>query len=504
MTLSTAHADLPPGETSLLSDLARALGFHRWLIALVAIGTLATTYGAFQFVSDQYESSARLLVKLGRENVELPVTVEKGGLLSTGVRREEINTEIQLISSRPLLETVVDRLGLDAFKLEAPPPVSWLQRVKHQVRQVVKWARAQVKEALIALNLRPRLTEREEVLLLLTNTLRVEREKDSDVITVAIRLPSPDLAMKVVDSIVMTYLDRRVDVRRERGMSSFFDEQLEALRTKLQGLDETKQRLRNTRNISAISEERSLLMTRLQTFYAQTANDQRELQLLMPDRKATTVGSVPTRLASASSDPVSPLVPPGPVEALSSYPNLEQLRAKLTELRLRRVEQLQRFTDGSEPVQRIDREIGRIETTLRQAITAQLGDRRNQAQSIEQRLSQLNSGEVALEVIERDRAVLAQNYQSYAKRREDARVSEALDLRRVSNIAVMSAAERPIEPVGPKKLLTVALALPFGLLAGLFLALFLEYLNQTIRDERDLPGTDHELYLGSLILKRRP
>lgn len=461
---------------NLVGELGRALSYHWMLILFVALGTVLCTYVSLQFVSDQYVSTGRLLVKLGRENVELPVTVEKGGLLSTGVRKEEINSEIQLISSRPLIEATVDALGLDAFKLTPPPPRTWFQWLKAQLRNAMRAIKEQIKEAMIVLNLRPRLSEREEALLLVQNTLDVEREKDSDVIAVSVRLPSAELAMQVVDTLVNLYLDRRVEVRRDPGMSDFFDEQLVALREQLNALDDSKLRLRDARNISAVDEERALLLARLQTLYTEIANDKRELKMLVPGRRAT--GNV--------------------AGSLSSFPNLEQLRNKITELRIRRTDLLQKFTEGSEQIDRIEREIAPIESTLRQAIAAQKNERSALARSIEQRLQSLNSGEVELEVIERDRAVSNQNYQTYARRREEARVSEALDVLRVSNIAVLSRADKPIQSVAPRKVLIVGLSFPFGVLSGLAIALLLEYLNQTIRDERDLDVAERPLFLGLL------
>ena len=512
---SNLDSDLSaPTATHLLGDLGRALAYHLWLILFVAVGTVVCTYVAFQFVGDEYVSTARLLVKLGRENVELPVTVEKGGLLSTGVRKEEINSEIQLIGSRPMIEATVDSLGLAAFKAEPLPPRTWFQRVKAQLRGVVAEVRAQVREAMILLNLRPRLSERDEAVLLVQKALLVERDRESDVIAVSARLGSGELAMRVVDTVVNLYLDRRVEVRRDRGMSDFFDQQLGDLRGQLGTLDAAKQNLRDSRNISAVSEERALLLGRLQATYAELSNDERELRLLSPSLARTAAGAPYARAATkgvatasglagaTSAQNVTPAPAPVALPALSSYPNLEQLRTKVTELRLRRTEQLQKFTDGAEPVMRVEREIDQIETTLRQAITAQRADRKAVATAIEQRLQSLNSGELALEVIERDRQVLSQNYQAYAKRREEARVSEALDLRRVSNIAVLATADKPIEPVAPRRVLIVGLAFPFGLLAGLAIALLLEYLNQTIRDERDLPSRDRGLFMGWLRSER--
>lgn len=461
--------------SAFVADLMRALDYHRWLIVATTLGAVLTTYGAMQFVGEEYESTARLLVKLGRENVEVPVSVEKGGLISNGVRKEDINSEIQMLSARSQLEAAVDALGPAAFKLLPPAPQTLFQKFKYELRRVVRWTKAQFKELSILLNLRPRLSEREEAVTLVQKALRVEREKDSDVISIAARLPSADLAMQVVDTVVRLYLERRVEVRRERGMSSFFDEQLQTLRDQLKLLDASRLQLRDGLQISTIGEERSLLLGRLQLLRKEAQSDEGELKLLRLPAGST---------ASAA--------------GLSSQPNHEQLRAKVTELRIRRTELLQRFRDDAEAVQRVDREIAQIETTLRQSIEAQLTERRTVAAGIETRLRALNHAESELDRIERDRAVVLQTFQTYAKRSEEARVSEALDLRRVSNIAVLNAAERPIEAVAPRKLLMVGLALPLGLLVGLALALFLEYLNQTIRDERDLGGADRALFLGRL------
>lgn len=479
--------------TQLLDELRRALGYHFWLILLVAVGSVLATYTGLQFISEQYVSTGKLLVKLGRENLELPVTVDKGGLMSTGVRREEINSEIQLISSRQLIEATVDTIGLDAFSPQPPEPTTWFGRVKRMVRDAVKEVRATLSEWAIVLNLRPRLTEREKVLLLVQGALTVDREKDSDVIAVTVRLPSAVLASKVVDTLIQLYLDSRLAIRRDHGMSEFFDEQLDSLRSKLKLLDSGKLRLRERSKISTVDEERNLLVGRLQTLHAEIAVDQRELSLL-GSGSGVAAGSSrqPRPLAALGDAAVDPSL------RLSSYPNLEQLRSKITELRLRKTDLLQKFLPDAEAVQRIDREIVRIDSTMRHAFASLLGERKTLAASIERRLSALNKGEMELEVLDRDRVLINQNYQSYAKRREEARVSEALDLRRVSNIAVLNPATNPIEPVSPRKMLVMALSFPFGLMAGLAIALFLEYMNQTFRDERDLVGAERELFLGLL------
>src|SRR5438874_960921 len=98
-------------STVTWQDLYALLCRHRWIIALVFAGTVLGTYAALQLMTERYESTASLLVKLGRENAEIPSTVLKTGLVTAGVQPEEINSEIQLLTSEPLAAAVVDKMG---------------------------------------------------------------------------------------------------------------------------------------------------------------------------------------------------------------------------------------------------------------------------------------------------------------------------------------------------------------------------------------------------------
>src|SRR5262249_35659106 len=92
----------------------------RKMIVMTVATALLSTYIALQFLSDQYAVEASLLVKLGPENVEVPVTAQSGAVTTFGVRKEEINSEVQMLRSRSLIEQVVGRLGVDSFTRETP------------------------------------------------------------------------------------------------------------------------------------------------------------------------------------------------------------------------------------------------------------------------------------------------------------------------------------------------------------------------------------------------
>jgi capsular polysaccharide biosynthesis protein len=73
-----------------------------------------------------------------------------------------------------------------------------------------------------------------------------------------------------------------------------------------------------------------------------------------------------------------------------------------------------------------------------------------------------------------------------------------MDRMRLANVAVLSSPTVNEKPVGPKRLLTVALALAVGLAAGICCGLVLEWQSDVIYDgedlNRDVPGS----FLGAL------
>ena len=81
-----------------------------------------------------YRSEGKLLVRLGRENATLDATVTMGpdSVVAVPLSREaEINSHVEILQSRTLLEQVVDKIGPAAVlhpgqapRRPAPPPAA--------------------------------------------------------------------------------------------------------------------------------------------------------------------------------------------------------------------------------------------------------------------------------------------------------------------------------------------------------------------------------------------
>jgi len=459
-------------------DLLLDLLSRRLLIVMFFLFTAVGTYVALQLVTPQYESTAALLVKLGRENLQVPPTVGNGGVFSTGVRAEEINSEVGLLRSREVLEATIDRIGVDAFQGTPPEPTTLFQRIKAMVKDAVKAAKKQIHDWLVRANLTQDLSERDQLILGLESALTVERVRESDVIRLAIRLPNPTLAQHVLETLLDIFTERHVEVRRNEPMQQFFASQAQAHLDRIEAIEAEMEQLRAERNIGSVDQQRVRLVERLHITLSELANSQRELALLGEDNSAPPEQPVPT----------------------AAGVQIEPIKARMTELRIERVKLEQRFDADSRMVRVLDQELAQLQRTLSASLHADIIQLQSQADAIEREIVSLNSAETRLTHLERDLAMARENYADYQKRTEEARISEEMDLRRVLNVSVLDPPTRPAKPVSPNKLLIMALSIPLGLLVGIGIAMLLEYLNDTVRTHRDLARIRGLNYLGSFRL----
>jgi len=485
-------------------------------IALVLLATVGGAYFALQFMTEKYQSDTSLLIKIGRENAQVPATVGNGGFLSTGVRREDLNSEVQMFRSRRLIEEVVDSLGADAFRFEPKPPQTIFQAVKYYAKRTYRWAKKQGQALLVWANLRKELTERENAILTIEESLSVEAEKESDVLTANLVMPDPKLSAEVLGMLVQRYVDMHVEVRKNGEVKEFFEEELAKLKVQLYEMDKEQERLLKQWDLADAAQQRALLLQRLSDTEALADANEAERAKLLQQRAA-----MDSRLEALPANYPRE-------EVRIRNPSRETINQRITALRLEKEQLLSRYQRDSEPVKSVEEQLAGLEKLLESEATTHFDSattephpvRRDfmqkreevnvaiaglEAQSAElevlggqlrRRLAAVNEGEDRLDEILRQRRVVEESYHAYSARMEDARISEALDAQRIANVSVVTPPTMPIEPIYPRKLLIMALSFPVGLVLGLGLALLLEYFNERIDSERDLTSIAGTDYLG--------
>ncbi len=98
------------------------------------------------------------------------------------------------------------------------------------------------------------------------------------------------------------------------------------------------------------------------------------------------------------------------------------------------------------------------------------------------RLATLPNKELNLTRLSRNATVTAELYKMLLQKHEEARIQEAMN---VGNVRIVEEATLPDRPVKPKKLQNMLVAIVVGLMAGIGVAMFLEYLDDSIQTTDD-------------------
>lgn len=510
-----------PGFRISLAEVRAFLPRYKWVIAAVFALTVLSAYTALSLMTELYEVRSSLLVKLGRENLDAPATAQ-GQVLSTGVRREELGSEVQILKSSDLAAQVVDEIGVEAFQVQRVPPDGFFPKVKFYTKAALRSVKAQVQEGLIALDLKQRLSDREKAIAVV-NDVVAEPQKDSDVIGLRMRLADPKLAVRVQQTLIDKYLARRMDVRQSPGVKEFFDRETQALKEVLEKAEAARNDWKMQRELTLPVEQKALLLRQIRDLSAERG------------RALSQAESVSREMAAATGLIESSTETLRTTQTETPNPSVQHFEERLTRLEAERAHMLTTYKPGAAPVSLLEEEI----STLKQLVAAeektQVGSVTSQVNPLRQQLQQyLNEDRVALEglsasaafqreelrrlqtellaieeadavlaALERDRTIAEQNYLAAVKRQADANIENQLDLSRISNVSVAMPPASTLEPVYPRKLLIMALSLAVGLALGLAAAIALEWTSDTVHDAEQIEAATALVCLGSFQDGRR-
>lgn len=497
-------------------EVRDSLRLHWRLAAAVLLATVLGCYVTLQFVTEQYESEASLLVKVGRENTELPASVENGAFISAGVRKEEVNSEIRLLTSRSQIESVVDAIGPAAFSFQPVRPQGLFKLTRYYVKSGLRWIKEQGRETLVLLNLERDLSQREKAIIAVQKALTVENEKDSDVITVRLHLPSPELAVRTATALLSGYLERRPRVIETPHVEEFFAAEVRAKRVQVDKLLQEREQVRSEWNLTSIPDQRQLLLKQASDLESEIDANGSEIAMLARQQEVMKIRLEQLPTTTPSSQTVAP------------NPTVLTLKERITALQVERAKLASRYTVEAEPLKKVDEEIADLRqqtkeeepTVLASSVSEIMPVRKDFDNSLEsngvkieglraknrnlelylgtlrRQLAKLNVGEDRLASVERELTLAQQSYMNYATRSEQARISEQLDSERIANVSILSPASWPIEPFYPRKITLMLIAIVAGLVLATGLTLLIDYFDDTIRDAGDLARLDGIPVLG--------
>jgi len=459
-----------------MRDLMTPLFRRKGLLGVTFATLLVVAVAAAFMLSSKYKCSMEILVN--RERMDPMVTAQATNqtpVTPPTVTEEEINSEVELLQSPDLLKEVVLANGLQEADKKRLTAVLFPGRSK-------EWYIAKAVKGL-------------------SKELKIEVVRKTNVIRVAYASSDPQVAYGVLNKLADLYMKKHVDVHRPQGSYNFFAKETEKYRDALQDSEMQLASFGTQQNVAAPELQRTYMAQELVASEAalhnaeqliaasrQRINDERAQMNATPARSSTAeVSSTPdyllqqlgTSLLAAQTkrtqlamkyDPSYPLVREADEE-------LAQTQAAFTEAQ--KTKFLNQTTDRDPTYEALRLDVAKTQ--------ADLASQQATARALQGSIKTVNAKMIRLDQTALKQADLLRevkanesNYLLYLSKREQEQTSDALDQKRIGNVAL---AAPPLLPILP------AYSFLFVLFVGFFIALFFsvatafgaDYLNSSIR-----------------------
>lgn len=478
---------------------ATSVWFRHKLLMVVTFLTIAggTVVGTFM-LPNEYESRMKILVKNLR--AEVPITPERTtgtyGSQGNDVSENQINSEIELLTSKDLLNQVVTECGLDKTGTSTMQRLGLKEAPRNEAGRV------------------------EQASDLLAKSLIVTPVKKANIIEVTYASSSPQQAAAVLRKLGDLYLEKRVKLHRPAGTYEFFKAQAGIYEQQLREAEKSFSTFQQSMNVVSLTQQKDITVQKMTEAKSKLLETDAFLQEVNQriDKLQQQMRTVQPRIVTQS-------------KALPNQYSAERLNTMLVELQNRRTQLLTKFRPDDRLVQEIDKQMettrAALEKASGQTATEQATDLNPLLQTLETELArarvdqagaqarhtsfagQLHDYEVQLSRLEASTAEYQDltrrvkeaedNYQLYSKKQEESRIGDELDENKITNVSL---AESPVPsqlPSRPNRPLNLMLGLFLGALVSIGSVIIAEFFRENVETPREL-----ELLSGSQVLATIP
>ncbi|MFC2966694.1 GumC family protein [Acidimangrovimonas pyrenivorans] len=457
-----------------------------WRRRMMLIGTFLLgailAGGSTHFVTPKYGAMSKVML----ESRKSQVTSSKDVVSDLTLNDQVVNSEVSVLTSNVLIESVVRKIGLD--RLDSMDPANQAPSLTAQLESKVK--------GLLGLNkpapapsaaegaMTPEQRKIERLVWQISKNLKVGREGQSYVIDIYAANTQPQLAALLANTIAEQYISAQLDSRRATAESAtrFLSSRVDELRKQVEQAEAKVEKFR----------AENLLVDggTLDAANQQLAQLNSQLVTARADRIQ----------AEARYDQIKSVIDKQGIDAVNnivSSPALDKINADLMDRQRQDAIWAQRYGTGHPERQRLLVEIEGLRKDLKAEVQKIVDQRKNDVdiarireatlqdsvKKMESRIVDLSRSTIGLRQLQREAAAARQAYEQLLGRLTDTRTQEQMqraDAKLIENATV------PTAPVSPRPKLMTMLGGMTGLVLGLALVFFLEMTSVTFRSIRDV------------------
>jgi capsular exopolysaccharide synthesis family protein len=322
---------------------------------------------------------------------------------------------------------------------------------------------------------------RDRLLLRFQKALKVEIVPKTDIISVAFRTKDPVLSAEVVNSIVSSYAERnfRTSYDSAAQVSNWLSAQMDDLKLKANTAQEKLAALQKRRGLIGVDETDNIITDKLKDL-------NQELTAAESDR---ILKEARYRIAGSGN--------PELIASTVPEPTLQVLRSQQAQLRVDYARLSTKFGDGYPKLAELGSQMAQVDTAIdaelknlaerykNDYLAAANTEKKLQAKFEEQKQKayDLNQGAAQYAILKHEVETTQDLYQTLELKLKQAGIVAGLAS---ANIGVVEPGQVPSEPVDPKPVLDIALALGCGVVLGLTWAVGLEVMDTTVRSANEV------------------
>ena len=424
---------------------------HQWLIfATTVILTVLVAISSFK-VKPTYQARGRIVVE-----AETPLLQSLNELFRTVEADDSfLETQVSILQSDNLAWATIQQLGLDRRENSGPPPTQ---------SQAVGFS-PEDKHRLIAG---------------FQGGLKVERIKDTRMVTVSYESTDPRQAAEVVNALIKNYIENNFRTKYDatRQATGWMEQRLDELKLKVEKSQQAMVAYERQNDLVNLGEKQTVTEAHFEemsrhyseaqserltkeALYKMVASDDTQVGFIQGNSLLTNLEQKEANLKEQYSEAVAQYGPTYP-KALRLQDQIKDEDSLIAGERKRIVENV--HNDYLSALQR------------ERFFAAAVADQKKDVEKVNQLLIEHN-------LLKRDFESNQQLYDGLLQHLKDANVSAGL---RATNIHVIDDAAVPSYPVRPNKTRNIEFALAAGLILGIALAFTKEALDNSIKNAQEM------------------
>ena len=482
-----------------LQDYWRVICKRKWTVILTVV-VLTGSAAGFSFLQTPiYEASTTLYLKKAKAG---PEQIDIFGGVSLLSAETEINTQIEILKSRTVMEEVARRLfsPVSTHKKETPKRES---DKKSDFYGYYEYLRNLLTLILDNFSKEEKLESVSEIAdSLRKKSISVAPIRSTRLITLTASSDDPEMARLIANTTVEVFIERDISSRRRESTAAldFLSRETEKVARSLRQSEDNLKRYKEKEGFAELSEKARLMVERLSKL-----ESQHESTRISREELNNRLGEIRNQLKKVSKVWVSSTY-------ISDNPLVQMLRSRLTDLEIKHAQASREFSSDDPQITYIKAQIEETKKELKRKVKTVVAGKTESISPIytelytklvsyetevnalkakedalgslaaeyETEVSKLPQQELTLARLQRSQQADAELYAILVKAKNKAEVESASE---IGTIEVVDPAPNPTKPVKPKKKLNTLLGLISGLIFGAGLAFFSEYGDKTIKTE---------------------